>query len=129
MGDASRTPTLKQLREILLADVGKAAKVMPDAAKSVVGSMLEWWPSTHMTILAKSKTMDAGIAASDAIDVLKAKCREDLEFHWGTHANVGLALDALLEPVAMSLADYWFESVDNRNTVRACMKELRDRRQ
>lgn len=126
LGDASDTPpTLEQLRAILRDNVGEKAHGMPDAANAIIDTILTWWPNAVMTQLAKRNDELAAHDSIDAMDVLRAKVLEDLEFHWGTHKNVGLAIDLLSEDLAMSLLEYWWQSVSNRNAVRACIAELK----
>ena len=128
MGDASTTPDLDQLRAMLRENVGQKAEGMPDAANAIIDTILTWWPNAAMTQLAKRADDLAAHDSINALDVLKAKVREDLEYHWGTHKNVSLAVDLLAEDLAMSLLEYWWEDVRNRNAVRACIGELKARR-
>ena len=128
MGDASTTPTIEQLRALLRDRVGEKARGMPDAANAIIDTLLVWWPNATMTQLAKRSDELAAHDSIDALDVLRAKVLEDLEYHWGTHANVGLAIDLLAEDLAMALLEFWWDSVRNRNAVRACIAELKARR-
>ena len=128
MGDASTTPTLDQLRAILRDRVGEKAQGMPDAANAIIDTILTWWPNAVMTSLAKRSDDLAAHDSIDALDVLRAKVLEDLEYHWGTHKNVSLAIDLLAEDLAMSLLEYWWQGVQHRNAVRACIAELKARR-
>jgi len=128
LGDASTTPDLAQLKAMLRANVGEKAEGMPDAANAIIDTVLIWWPNAAMTPLAKRQDDEAAHDAVYAMDVVKAKVREDLEHNWGTHKNVGLAIDLLAEDLIFALCEYWWDSVSNRNAVRACIAELKARR-
>ena len=128
MGDASTTPTLAELRDMLRERVGEPATVMPDAANAIIEAILIWWPNAVMTKLAKRHDDLAAHEAIDAFDVLKAKIREDLEFHWGVSKNVSTAIDLMAEDLLFCLSEFWWDSVQNRNAVRACIAELKAKR-
>ena len=116
---------LAGLRRMLRERVGEPAAAMPSACDAITDAVLRWWPHDHMTKLARRQDVLAAEEALAAVDVLKAKVREDMEHAWGMTANVTNAIDLLADDVVMELADYWFEETRQRNEVRACIRELK----
>ena len=99
--------------------------VMAEATAEVVDTVLLWWPDRTMARYAARG--EDGPLVLDAISVIGAKVREDLEHRWGTDANTLAAIDALLMPVVVELANIWFASVEHRIDMRRCMWEVRYR--
>lgn len=70
-----------------------------------------------------AKRDTSGMQVLDAITVIWAKVREDLEFRWGMDKNTQAALDMLVQPVVVELANVWFASAENRIAMRGCIVE------
>lgn len=98
---------------------------MADATAEVVTTVLRWWPDKTMARYAARG--EEGPLVLDAISVIAAKAREDLEHRWGTDANTLEAIDRLVMPVVVELANVWFGSVEQRIDMRRCMWEARHR--
>jgi hypothetical protein len=101
------------------------ASVMHDATAEVVDTVLLWWPERTMARYA-SKPCDDHLVLG-AVRVIAAKVREDLEMRWGTAANTLAAIDHLLMPVVVEVANIWFGSTEQRIDLRRCMWEVRYR--
>lgn len=123
MGDA-----LGMLREDLHRTVnrrlGVKAKGMAEATAEVVDTALRFWPERTMAKYA-AKGEAEGPRVLQAIPVIWAKVREDLEARWGTSQNTMAALDLLVQPVVIELANIWFASVEERIDFRRCIWEAR----
>ena len=89
----------------------------------VVNTTLRWWPQREMARLAVRQNVRDN-RALDALSVVAAKVREDLEFRWGVDAVTARALDRLVQPVVLEVASFWFASVEARIGMRACIVEV-----
>lgn len=98
---------------------------MAAATAEVVDTVLRWWPDRTMARYAARG--EEGPVILDAISVIAAKAREDLEYRWGTDKNTLEAVDRLVMPVVVELAGVWFSSVETRIDMRRCMWEARHR--
>lgn len=121
MGDAPGM-RLADLHVEIRRRLGHKAKGMASGVDEVVNTTLRFWPERAMAECAvKHKTH--GAQALDAISVIWAKVREDLEARWGMDANTAAAIDALVQPVVIELANVWFSSAESRIAFRACIVE------
>lgn len=98
---------------------------MRSATVEVVDTVLRWWPDRTMARYAARG--EEGPLILDAISVIAAKAREDLEHRWGTDTNTLEAIDRLVMPVVVELANVWFASVEHRIDMRRCVWEARHR--
>jgi len=57
-------------------------------------------------------------AALEALAVISAKAREDIEARYGDTGNTGRVLDLLCNAVAVELANVWFCDVEDRIAMR-----------
>lgn len=121
MGDAPGM-RLVDLQHEIRTRLGTKVKGMTTGIDEVVNTTLRFWPERAMAdYAAKAKTR--GIPVLDAISVIWAKVREDLEARWGTDTNTAAALDVLVQPVVLELANVWFSSPEARISMRACIVE------
>lgn len=104
--------------------IGHEAETLPEASAEVVATVCRWWPSQAMTSLAQ-RGLKAGPEALDAIAVIAAKVREDLELRYGMDATTQAALDLLVQITCVELANVWFASPGNRRMMRGCIAESR----
>lgn len=104
--------------------IGRDAEAMPDAADEVVATVCRWWPSQTMTRLAQ-RGSDAGHEALDAVAVIAAKVREDLELRYGLTATTQAALDLLVQITVVEFTNVWMASPVNRRLLRGCIAEAR----
>lgn len=101
------------------------APILEHATSEVVATVLRWWPDRTMARYAARG--EEGPLVLDAISVIAAKAREDLEHRWGTDQNTLEGIDRLVMPVVVELANVWFGSVEQRIDMRRCMWEARHR--
>lgn len=128
MGGAPGTGlTLGWIREHVREAVGGAAVAAQSAADELVDTTLRWWPERRMAELARRGTT-AGPEALDAIAVISAKVREDVEHRWRMSPNTESALDLMCMAVVAEIANLWFSSAEARIDMRAIMFTLRRRR-
>jgi hypothetical protein len=119
--------TLAGIREHVREQIGGPAVAVQSAADELVDTTLRWWPERRMAELAR-RGNDAGPEALDAIAVISAKVREDVEHRWRMSANTASALDLLCMAVVAEIANLWFSSAEARIDMRAIMFTLRRRR-
>ena len=104
--------------------IGPEAEAIPEAAAEVVATVCRWWPCPAMTSIAQ-RGLQAGCEALDALAVIAAKVREDLELRYGMDATTQAALDLLVQITCVELANVWFASRGNRRMMRGCIAEAR----
>lgn len=124
MGDAVAAPRINELTDAVLTKL-KQPKDFHDAVSAVVEITCRYWPVEHMTRLAR-KPPESASAASDtleAIAVIVAKVREDLEHRYGGSKNVAVAIDKLCHSVVLEVAEIWFSSPEARVAIRAACRE------
>jgi len=114
---------LVDLRVEMRHRIGGVALSMPEACNEVVDTVLRWWPERTMADIARKGDQ---YKALDAIPVIAAKVREDLEARWGTSLNTLNAIDALAMTVVVEVANIWFSTRENRIELRRCMTIVRD---
>lgn len=117
MGDAVGIELLDLLVEVRHR-VGGLALSMPEACDEVVLTALRFWPERTMADIARK---DCQQKALDALPVIWAKVREDLEARWGTDRNTVAAIDALVQAIVVDLANVWFSCVEARIDMRRCI--------
>jgi hypothetical protein len=115
---------LHDLRKTINRRLAVKAGGMADATAEVVDTTLRFWPERTMARYA-SRGEAEGPKVLQAIAVIWAKVREDLEARWGTSANTMAALDLLVQPVVIELAHIWFNSIEERIDFRRCIWEAR----
>lgn len=129
MGGAPGTGlTLSSIREYVREQIGGPAVAVQSAADELVDTTLRWWPERRMAEIARRGSEGAGPDALDAIAVISAKVREDVEHRWRMSPNTTSALDLLCMAVVAEIANLWFSSADARIEMRAIMFTLRRRR-
>jgi hypothetical protein len=117
---------LSEVRQEIRHRIGGAALNIPEACDELVDTALRWWPERRMADYAREPST-SGPATLDAISVISAKVREDVEARWGMEANVCNALDLLCMAVVVEVANIWFSSVENRIELRRILFEVRHR--
>lgn len=119
MGDASGM-RLADLQEEIRTRLGPKFAGMHGGIEEVVRTSLRFWPERAMADYA-AKQPHSQMQALDAVSVIQAKVREDLEARWGMDANTQAALNKLVQPIVFELANIWFSSVNARIGFRACI--------
>lgn len=125
MGDTLDTFTLPTLRDAIRRSIGEPATLMPDVSDAIVDATLRLWPCEWATILARSKSFEAGQQFYHLAKLVEARCLEYLEWRYGTHPNVELAMQLLLAPVVNEMAMFWLEGVEYRNAIRQAIASIR----
>lgn len=126
MGDAPGM-RLVDLQADIRDRLGSQFAGMDGGVDEVVRTTLRFWPERAMADYA-AKQQTAGLQVLDAISVIWAKVREDLEARWGMDKNTQTALDLLVQPVVMELSNVWFASAENRISMRGCIVEANRRK-
>lgn len=126
MGDALMD-LLDDLRAAVRSRVGRPADDLAGTTDILVDRVAFFWPVRWMSILARQKVSeDVAGAALDAIAVIRSKVLEDCEARWGVTPTNREALDRLLEPVVLEMANIWFSGPDERMLFRRCCWMVRN---
>lgn len=125
MGDTLDTLTLPTLRDAIRRAIGEPATLMPEVADAIVDATLRLWPCEWAGLLARSKSFEAGQQFFHLTELVQARCLEYLEWRYGTHPNVGLAMQLLLESVVDEVAMFWLEGPEHRNVIRQAIASIR----
>ena len=97
-------------------------KQLASGSDEVVRTALRCWPERTMAAFAaKRHARDPSVI--NAVHVIWAKVREDLEARWGVDATTTAALDLLVQPIVLELANVWFASSESRIAMRGCIVE------
>ena len=110
----------RTIRERLDVDAGIAA-----AVDEFTNAAARCWPSAYMTILARRQP-ESQEKAVQAVKVIVAKVREDVEAMWGAPQPLVDAFDKLGMAVVVEVANLWFEAMDNRDAIRQACREARN---
>lgn len=123
MGDAVAAPRIRELADAVLARLNEPPAWI-DAVAAVVESACRAWPIEQMTRLARHPEEPAsGIGTLDALAVINAKVREDLEHRYGDKGNVAIAINKLHRLVVLEIAEIWFGGPENRVAIRSACRE------
>jgi hypothetical protein len=124
VGDAPAV-ALGTFRVTIRRSIGERALLMPDVSDAMVDAVLRMWPVEWATNLARSKSFEAGQAFYRLTILVHARCREYLEWRYGTSNNVLTAIDLLLMHVVDEVAMFWLEGALHRNIIRRSIAEAR----
>ncbi|NQW46629.1 MAG: hypothetical protein HQ464_02555 [Planctomycetes bacterium] len=102
------------------------AELLPDACAVIVDTVCFYWPQKYMASVAR-RSAEETPELLDALDVVSAKAREDLEARYGMATNTIEVLDNLVRPVVNEIANVWFDSIEARVDLRLCMWQIRRR--
>lgn len=94
------------------------------AIDEFVNAAARCWPQAHMTVLARRQP-ESQEHAVQAVKVIVAKVREDVEAMWGAPDNLVHAYDKYGMSVVVEFANMWFESSDHRDALRQACREAR----
>ena len=126
MGDAP-SMRLVELQQEIRRRLGADAQALAAGVDEVVATTLRFWPERVMSTYAR-RGLANGPGVLDAISVIWAKVQEDLEARWGTDATTRAALDTLVHPTVVAVANWWFSSPHARVAMRACIVEANRQR-
>jgi predicted sugar kinase len=127
VGDAPATDTLSDLRGEIRRRLGSQAAGLAEACDELVDATCVWWPSGHMANLAR-RSGSVMEPALEALDVIEAKVREDIEARFGVSSNTLRALDLLLSSIVLEMAGLWFQDAEARMAMRRAIFAARQRR-
>lgn len=126
VGDASAVDTpLCNLRDEIRRRMGHQADGLSDACDEVTKTACYFWPQKHMATIARRRA-EGGPQALEAIAVIQAKVREDLEARFGTDTNTMRTLDLLVSAVVIEMCSLWFNDVEARIHMRRAMWVARE---
>lgn len=123
MSAAPAGPALAGLRRIIRERLDVDDAIAP-AIDEFTNAAARCWPTAYMTILARRQP-ESQDKAVQAVKVIVAKTREDVEAMWGAPQLLVDAFDSLGMSVVVELANLWFESADNRDAIRQACREAR----
>ena len=117
---------IEALQRLIRERLGEPAEQLSHSCDVFVSEVLRYWPDREMCRIAIDPDVNAAAgAALRAIPVITAKCRENLESRWGMGRPTAVALDLLLEPVVVQVANIWFRGTEERILIMECVGRLR----
>lgn len=128
VGDALDTLSLGDLCGLVREAIGPPATTLEHTADVLVEETLRQWPEKTMaTYAAKLTSTDNGDGVLDAIPVITAKVREQIELRWGMQPSHEAALSLLTRAVVIELANIWFSSTEARIAIRGLIAVVRNK--
>ena len=126
MGDALGTLTREGLRWAVREAVGPPGDVLEHTCDVIVDEICRQWPERTMADLARKLDSDtAGGRVFDAIAVITARVREQIESRWRCKASEQAALDLVLKCCVIEFTNLWFSSAEARIAMRAVIGQVR----
>jgi hypothetical protein len=123
---AAPVTSVEELRAEIRSRIGPQAVELEHCCDVFVSQVCRYWPERHMADLARQMThAGSGAGALDALAVVTAKCREDLEARWRLTGNNSAALDLLLQAIVIEFANLWFSTPEMRIALRAVIFRVR----
>jgi hypothetical protein len=121
VGNAPAVTDVQGLKAEIRRRLGAQAEGLEEACDEIVETTCRFWPLRHMANIARK--WEPVPAALNALAVISAKAREDIEARYGVDGNTGRVLDLLCNAVAVELANVWFCDVEDRIAMRrVCVK-------
>lgn len=130
MGDALDTPlTLDGLRALVREFIGPPGEALEHTCDVIVEEICRQWPERTMADYARKLDSNAvGAKVLDAIAVITARVREQIEARWGIKPSHTAALDLVLRGCVIEFANLWFASPENRIAMRSIIAVVRHAR-
>lgn len=129
MGDALDTLTLEGLRALVREFIGPPGEALEHTCDVIVEEICRQWPERTMADYARKLDSNAvGAKVLDAIAVITARVREQIEARWGIKPSHTAALDLVLRGCVIEFANLWFASAENRIAMRAIIAVVRHAR-
>jgi len=126
VGDALDTLTHEGLRYAIRAAIGPPAAVLEHTCDVIVDEVCRQWPERTMADLArKLDSESAGGKVLDALAVITARVREQIEARWHCRASEQAALDLILQGCVVEFANLWFSGPEARIGMRAVIGAVR----
>jgi hypothetical protein len=126
VGDTLDTLTLTELRDCIRHAIGPPADELEHTTDVLIDETCRQWPERFMATLARRMGSEtAGGLVLDAIPVIQARVREQIEARWGCNRNHQNAIDLILRAVVIEFANLWFTGPEARIAMRRIMFEVR----
>jgi hypothetical protein len=126
VGDALDTLTLRSLRDSIREAIGPPATTLAEVCDVILDEVCRQWPERAMADIARKQDSDAaGGQAFDAIAVITARVREQMEARYGCHPNHKEALDLILRACVIEFANLWFTNAEARIAMRRILFQVR----
>jgi hypothetical protein len=128
VGDALDMLTLGDVRAAIRGAIGYPAQQLGHTCDVIVDEVCRQWPERHMANLARKLDCDsAGGQVFDAIAVITAKVREQIEARWDCKHSEQAALDLVLRAIVVEFANLWFFDAAARIGLRKIIFTVRQR--
>jgi hypothetical protein len=127
VGDTLDTLTLDGLRATVRAFIGPPGEALEHTCDVIVEEVCRQWPEKTMADYA-AKLDAVGDKVLDAIAVITARVREQIEARWGVKPSHTAALDLVLRGCVIEFCNLWFASAENRIAMRAIIAVVRHAR-
>lgn len=126
MGDTLDTLTQEGLRWTIREAVGPPGDILEHTCDVIVDEVCRQWPERTMADLARK--LDSETTAGkmlDAIAVITARVREQIEARWHCRASEQAALELVLKCIVVEFTNLWISSPEARIGMRAVMGQVR----
>jgi hypothetical protein len=125
MGEAGAR-LLGELQGAIRARLGAPGEAAGPACDAMTQAVARYWPVALMTDAARRpETAKAGADTLAAVNVVSAKCREELEARADGDPASLRAIDLLIRAVVVEFARVWFSSARARLDVCRCIALVR----
>lgn len=124
MGDALDTLTLRELADAVRSFCGPPSVALSHTVDVIVVEICRCWPERVFADYARDLDTH-GNAALNAIFVVIAKVRENVEARWGCDPSNQAALDLVLRASVVEVANIWFSCPQARIAIRAIIAQVR----
>ena len=124
MGDALDTLTLRELADAIRSFVGPPNPALSHTVDVIVVEICRCWPERVFADYARDMDRN-GSAALDAMFVVMAKVRENIEAKWGCEPSHQAALDLVLRASVVQFAHLWFSCAEARIAMRTIIEMVR----
>ena len=127
MGEAGGGDVLLgELQAAIRSGLGEAGEQAGKTLDLMTQTAALYWPVALMTAAAKKpNTFAAGADTLAAINVVAAKCREELEARMVRDPEALRVVGLLMRPVVVEFARVWFSDADSRLNVCRCIGLVR----
>jgi hypothetical protein len=124
VGNAPAVSDVQGLKAQIRRRLRDQAVGLEEACDEIVETTCRFWPLKHMAVMASRQKWQPEPDALNAVAVISAKSREDMEARFGMAGNTGRVLDLLCQSVAIELANVWFCDVEDRMAMRRVCIQL-----
>jgi hypothetical protein len=126
VGDTLDTLTLEGLRATVREFIGPSGATLEHTCDVIVDEICRQWPERTMADYARKIDSNAvGAKVFDAIPVITARVREQIEARWGIKPSHTAALDLVLRGCVIEFCNLWFASPTNRIAMRSIIAVVR----